>query len=102
MENTINPTMEDNGNVNISDEVIAVIASLAASEVKGVAGMCGGLGGGIVELLGGELLIHSDFAGAEIIAKVSTNVLIKPHTDVELAFNKDKILIFDDNCGDRI
>ncbi|MBO5364822.1 MAG: Asp23/Gls24 family envelope stress response protein [Clostridia bacterium] len=52
MENTINPTMEDNGNVNISDEVIAVIASLAASEVKGVAGMCGGLGGGIVELLG--------------------------------------------------
>ena len=57
---------------------------------------------GIVELLGSELLIHSDFAGAEIIAKVSTNVLIKPHTDVELAFNKDKILIFDDNCGDRI
>ncbi len=52
MENTINPAIEDNGNVNISDEVIAVIASLAASEVKGVAGMCGGLGGGIVELLG--------------------------------------------------
>ena len=57
---------------------------------------------GIVELLGSELLIHSDFAGSEIVAKVSTNVLIKPHTDVELAFNKDKILIFDDNCGDRI
>ncbi len=56
----------------------------------------------IVELLGSELLIHSDFAGSEIVAKVSTNVLIKPHTDVELAFNKDKILIFDDNCGDRI
>ena len=52
MENTINPGIEDNGNVNISDEVIAVIASLAASEVKGVAGMCGGFGGGIVELLG--------------------------------------------------
>ncbi len=52
MENTINPGFEDNGNVNISDEVIAVIASLAASEVKGIAGMCGGFGGGIVELLG--------------------------------------------------
>ncbi len=52
MENTINPMIDDNGNVNISDEVIAVIASLAASEVKGVAGMCGGFGGGIVELLG--------------------------------------------------
>ena len=56
----------------------------------------------IVELLGSELLIHSDFADANIIAKISTNVLIKPHTDVELALNKDKILIFDDNCGDRI
>ena len=56
----------------------------------------------IVELLGSELLVHSEFAGADIVAKISTNVLIKPHTDVELAFNKDKILIFDDSCGDRI
>ena len=56
----------------------------------------------IVELLGSELLVHSDFAGANVIAKISTNVLIKPHTDVELALNKDKILIFDESCGDRI
>ena len=56
----------------------------------------------IVELLGSELLIHSDFADTNIIAKISTNVLIKPHTDVELALNKDKILIFDESCGDRI
>ncbi len=56
----------------------------------------------IVELLGSELLIHSDFADANMVAKISTNVLIKPHTDVELAMNKDKILIFDESCGDRI
>ena len=56
----------------------------------------------IVELLGSELLVHSEFADSNIIAKISTNVLIKPHTDVELAINQDKILIFDDNCGDRI
>ena len=56
----------------------------------------------IVELLGSELLVHSEFAGSDIIAKISTNVLIKPHTDVELAFNKDKLLIFDESCGDRI
>ena len=56
----------------------------------------------IVELLGSELLVHSEFAGADIVAKISTNVLIKPHTDVELAFNRDKILIFDESCGDRI
>ena len=56
----------------------------------------------IVELLGSELLIHSDFADANMVAKISTNVLIKPHTEVELAMNKDKILIFDESCGDRI
>ena len=56
----------------------------------------------IVELLGSELLVHSNWADADIIAKISTNMLIKPHTDVELALNKDKILIFDESCGDRI
>ena len=56
----------------------------------------------IVELLGSELLVHSDFAGSNLIAKISTNVLIKPHTDVVLAMNKAGILIFDESCGDRI
>ena len=56
----------------------------------------------IVELLGSELLVHSEWAGSSIVAKISTNTLIKPHTDVELALNKDKILIFDESCGDKI
>ena len=56
----------------------------------------------IVELLGSELLVHSEWAGSNIVAKISTNTLIKPHTDVELALNGDKILIFDESCGDRI
>lgn len=56
----------------------------------------------IVELLGSELLVHSDWAGSRVVAKISTNTLIKPHTLVELALNKDKILIFDESCGDRI
>ena len=53
----------------------------------------------IVELLGSELLVHSEWAGSNIIAKISTNTLIKPHTNVDLSLNKDKILIFDDNWG---
>ena len=52
MENMVNPEIETNGNVNIADEVVTVIASLAAGEVKGVAGMSGGLAGGFAELLG--------------------------------------------------
>lgn len=53
MENTTNPEIFDNsGNVNISDEVVAVIASMAASGVGGVAGMVSGVAGGFAELLG--------------------------------------------------
>jgi uncharacterized alkaline shock family protein YloU len=43
---------EDVGSVRIADEVISIIAGLAATEVPGVAGMSGGLVGGIAELLG--------------------------------------------------
>lgn len=42
----------DLGSIRIADEVVAVIAGLAATEVEGVAGMSGGLAGGIAEMLG--------------------------------------------------
>ncbi len=57
MENTVNTEVfENNGNVNISDEVVAVVASLAAAEVKGIAGMVSGVAGGIAELIGKKSL----------------------------------------------
>lgn len=40
------------GNIRIADEVVAVIAGLAATEIEGVAGMSGNLAGGIAEMLG--------------------------------------------------
>ncbi|WP_072868943.1 Asp23/Gls24 family envelope stress response protein [Desulfofundulus thermosubterraneus] len=40
------------GSIRIADEVVRVIAGLAATEVPGVAGMSGGVVGGIVEMLG--------------------------------------------------
>lgn len=53
MENTANNELfEDNGKVIISDEVVLVVASLAAADVDGVAGMVGGVAGGFAELLG--------------------------------------------------
>ena len=42
----------DLGEVRVADEVVGIIAGLAASEVEGVAGMSGGIAGGIAELLG--------------------------------------------------
>ncbi|MBB6216625.1 putative alkaline shock family protein YloU [Anaerosolibacter carboniphilus] len=42
----------DYGQIKIADEVVGVIAGLAATEVPGVAGMSGGIAGGIAEMLG--------------------------------------------------
>ena len=39
------------GNIRIANEVVGIIAGLAATEVKGVAGMSGGVVDGISELL---------------------------------------------------
>jgi len=40
------------GELKIANEVVGIIAGLAATEVEGVAGMSGGLAGGIAEMLG--------------------------------------------------
>jgi uncharacterized alkaline shock family protein YloU len=40
------------GEIKVSEEVVAIIASTAAAEVPGVSGMSGGFAGGIVEMLG--------------------------------------------------
>ncbi len=53
-ERTIGPydKDEDTGVVRISDDVVGTIAGIAATEVEGVAGMGGGIVGGITEMLG--------------------------------------------------
>lgn len=40
------------GAVKIANEVVAIIAGLSATEVEGVAGMSGGIVGGIADMLG--------------------------------------------------
>ena len=44
----------NNNNIEISSDVVAVIAGMAASEVAGVAEMAGGFAGGISEVLSGK------------------------------------------------
>ncbi|WP_243125648.1 MULTISPECIES: Asp23/Gls24 family envelope stress response protein [Clostridia] len=52
-ENQVIPANQvDGGTISYADDVIAIIAGLAATEVSGVAGMSGGVVGGIAELLG--------------------------------------------------
>lgn len=44
----------DKGKINISNDVIASIAGIAASEIEGVAGMAGGMASGIAEKFGAK------------------------------------------------
>ena len=44
----------DNEGIKIANDVVAVIAGVAVSEVAGVAGMSGGFAGGISEVLSGK------------------------------------------------
>ncbi|MGI5839006.1 MAG: Asp23/Gls24 family envelope stress response protein [bacterium] len=43
---------EEGGSIRIADDVVGIIAGLAATEVAGVSGMSGGIAGGIAEMLG--------------------------------------------------
>ena len=40
------------GTIRIADEVVSIVAGLAATEIDGVASMSGGIAGGIAEVLG--------------------------------------------------
>jgi len=46
------PLPSELGVVRIADEVVSIIAGLAATEIEGVSSMSGGIGGGIAEVLG--------------------------------------------------
>ena len=61
---------EDVGSIKVADEVISIVAGLAATEVPGVAGMSGGLVGGLTELLGKKNF--SKGVGVEVVGKTVT------------------------------
>ena len=51
-EKTLMKTDTGLGTIKIADEVVSIIAGLAATEIDGIAGMSGGLIGGIADMLG--------------------------------------------------
>lgn len=52
MDENMPSVVNEIGAIKIADEVVAIISGIAATEVSGVAGMSGGIAGGIAEALG--------------------------------------------------
>lgn len=75
-----NETADNAGeSIQIADDVVAVIAGKAVSEVSGVAGMAGGFAGGISEVLSGKKNltkgIKVDIGEKE--AKIDVNIIVE-------------------------
>lgn len=66
-------------NIQIADDVVAVIAGKAVSEVAGVAGMAGGFAGGISEVLSGKKNLSKGIKVeiGEKEAKIDVNIIVE-------------------------
>ena len=65
--------------IEISNDVIAVIAGVAVSEVQGVASMSGGFAGGITEVLSGKKNLAKGIKveKTENVAKIDVNIIVE-------------------------
>ena len=70
---------EGENNIEISDDVVAVIAGMAASEVSGVAEMAGGFAGGISEVLSGKKNLSKGIKveSSEKQTKIDVNIIVE-------------------------
>lgn len=68
----------ENG-IKISDDVVAVVAGIAVSEVKGVSGMSGGFAGGISEVLSGKKNMAKGIKveSGEKDIKIDVNIIVE-------------------------
>lgn len=69
----------ENEGIQISNDVVAVIAGVAVSEVQGVSGMSGGFAGGITEVLSGKKNLAKGIKVEinEDTAKIDVNIIVE-------------------------
>ena len=77
-KNDTNTEDTENG-IEISNDVIAVIAGVAVSEVQGVASMSGGFAGGITEVLSGKKNMAKGIKvdKTDNKAKIDVNIIVE-------------------------
>lgn len=79
----------ENDGIKISDDVVAVIAGVAVSEVAGVSGMAGGFAGGISEVFSGKKNLAKGIKAEinENKAKIDVNIIVEYGTRIpDVAF----------------
>ena len=69
----------ENDGIKISDDVVAVIAGVAVSEVPGVSGMAGGFAGGISEVFSGKKNLAKGIKAdiTENTVKLDVNIIVE-------------------------
>ena len=80
---------EENSGIKISNDVIAVIAGVAVSEVRGVASMQGGFAGGIGEVLSGKKNLAKGIRvdAEDEKVKIDVNIIVEYGTRIpDIAF----------------
>ena len=75
----IQASEENNEGIKISNDVVAVIAGVAVSEVPGVASMSGGFAGGISEVLSGKKNLSKGIKvdADEKEVKIDVNIIVE-------------------------
>ena len=87
MQNTEQQTDEitlGNNTIKIADDVVAVIAGVAVSEIQGVANMAGGFAGGITEVLSGKKNLAKGIKVdvGEKETKIDVNIIVEYGTRI--------------------
>ena len=89
VKNTEQETEKNESGIEISNDVIAVIAGVAVSEVQGVASMSGGFAGGITEVLSGKKNMAKGIKVEKTnnTAKIDVNIIVEYGTRIpDVAF----------------
>ena len=79
MENETVEEVKESEGIKISNDVIAVIAGVAASEVPGVATMAGSFTGGLTEALKGKKNLAKGIKveATDVSAKIDVNIIVE-------------------------
>lgn len=85
---TENPEDDDMGAIKVADEVLSIVAGLAASEVNGVYGMSGGIREGLTDMLGKQ-----NFSKGIKVYTEGHTVRVEVHVIITYGFNIPDVAI---------